>query len=413
MLPPVSTASRAYTNPATRSRIVILMVVLSALSYFDRTILSIAGPTIMKELSISEIHMGWVYSSFLVTYAILMSPGGALADRFGPRWVLTLGGIGNTLLTGITGLCSRLGEFLSIRLIMGAASAPLYPSCACMTRNWFPPTGVARVMGLVTGASALGSAVSPMVFTALMASFGWRISFWIAALATGVLYLLWHAYASDYPAAAGEPPRAAAERSPSGWGTLLRNRNMVLLLLSYFCLNYFEYIFYYWIYYYFGQIVHLGQNESAAAVTVLMVTMMVMTPLGGWISDRLVARHGIKLGRRIVPLIGMTLSAGLLYAGASGLGVAATVALLSLAFGSAGSAEGPFWATAADIGGRQAGAACGLMNTGGNIGGILAPTITPLIASHFGWSGGLNFASLVVMTGVTAWFFIDASAHAK
>src|SRR5262249_6729629 len=87
--------------------------------------------------------------------------------------------------------------------------------------------------------------------------------------------------------------------------------------------------------------------------------------------------------------------------------VVATVALLSLAFGCAASSEGPFWATAIEISGPQAGAACGIFNTGGNIGGMLAPVVTPLIASRFGWAGGLNFGSLMVLIGMLIWLLVD------
>ena len=92
-----------------RTRIVALMVALSAMSYFDRTVMSIAGPSIMKDAHISDVEMGSVYSILLFSYTILMTPGGALADRFGPRLVLALAGIGNALLTGLTGLTGPTG----------------------------------------------------------------------------------------------------------------------------------------------------------------------------------------------------------------------------------------------------------------------------------------------------------------
>src|SRR5262245_6095602 len=108
---------------------VALMVTLSALSYFDRTIMSIAGPSIMKEFSISETAMGTVYSAFLLSYMILMTPGGWIADRFGPRAVLTVAGFGTAVLTGLTayggnpGLGALLGvvpSFLMVRFLLGA-----------------------------------------------------------------------------------------------------------------------------------------------------------------------------------------------------------------------------------------------------------------------------------------------------
>jgi dipeptide/tripeptide permease len=135
--------------------------------------------------------------------------------------------------------------------------------------------------------------------------------------------------------------------------------------------------------------------------------MAVMTPLGGWTSDWMTARFGPSRGARIVPISAMAASAALLYIGASGLGVLATVALLSLAVGFSMAPEGAFWSTAIHMGGKQVGAACGIMNCGGNVGGMLAPIVTPLIARRFGWTGGLSFASLIVLLGMLAWLVIE------
>ncbi len=392
--------------------IVTLMVVLSGMSYFDRTIMSIAGPVIMKESHISETEMGTVYSAFLFTYAILMGPGGALADRFGARLVLGLGGFLCALFTGFTAMASRLWEFLVVRLAFGVCSAPLYPATGRLSANWIPPSIAARVQSVIMAGAAVGGAVSPVLFAAMIAHFGWRNSFWLAALLAAVVYGVWYWYVRDYPP--GDRGTTAPPRpEPALWGRLLRDRNLMLLTFSYFCVDYFEYIFFYWIYYYFGEIRHMGKDESAIYVAILMMTMVVMTPVGGWLSDRLVARMGLKNGRRVVPVLGMLLSAVFLYIGAGGLSTAATVTLLSLAFGFCTSVEGPFWATTIDIGGSQVGAACGIMNTGGNLGGILAPVLTPVLAVRFGWAAGLYFGSFMIALGVLVWIFIDPSRRIR
>ena len=85
----------------------------------------------------------------------------------------------------------------------------------------------------------------------------------------------------------------------------------------------------------------------------------------------------------------------------------ATVAFLSLAMGFASSSEGPYWATTIEISGDQVGAACGILNTGGNLGGLLAPVLTPMIAAKFGWAGGLYFASFLVTIGMLTWLMVD------
>ena len=94
--------------------VVTLMVAFSVMSYFDRTIMSIAGPVIMHDLSLSATSMGAVYTAFLMSYAVMNLPGGHLADRFGPRLVLTVMGLGAALFTGLTALGGKpgLGTYL-------------------------------------------------------------------------------------------------------------------------------------------------------------------------------------------------------------------------------------------------------------------------------------------------------------
>ncbi len=128
---------------------------------------------------------------------------------------------------------------------------------------------------------------------------------------------------------------------------------------------------------------------------------------GGWVSDRLIPLWGLKAARRNVAAGGMVLSAVLLYIGTNVDRVIPMVVLLSLAMGFAMSAEGPFWASAIEAGSGQSGAASGIMNGMGNVGGLLAPVLTPYIAKHAGWSWGLYFGSFVVLAGAMSWFFID------
>src|SRR5690349_12312932 len=107
----------------------------------------------------------------------------------------------------------------------------------------------------------------------------------------------------------------------------------------------------------------------------------------------------------------MALSGLLLYVGAREMGVA-TVPLLSLAAGFSMVPEGAFWSTAILIGGKHVGVACGVMNCGGNVGGMLAPILTPMIALKFGWRGGLYFASVVVLLAMSACLLVDPKHQA-
>jgi ACS family glucarate transporter-like MFS transporter len=421
---PVSTGSADRVQ----TKIVTLMVAFSIMSYFDRTIMAIAGPHIMKEFAVSETAMGAVYSAFVFSYVLLMVPGGRLADRFGPRWVLTVIGLGAALFTGMTALGGRPGlgsylgivpSFLAIRLGLGMMTAPLYPSCAKMTSNWFPLQRHASVQGLIIAGTGLGSACSPLLFSWMIIHRGWRMSFCLAGVTTAALAVLWYWYVRDYPdehpsirnngpfLLGGSAADQAHKPASTPWRRLLTDRNLMLLTLAYGTLGYFEYMFFYWIYYYFGQIRRMGSSETAVSTTILFLAFMLMTPLGGWSSDYLSKLSGPKAGRRLVPIFSLSLSALLLYMGTGAAGTISAVALMSLAFGFSACSEAPFWASTIHVGGKHVGAACGILNTGSNIGGLIAPILTPFVASLVGWSWGLYAGSLVIMVGVLAWCFVD------
>jgi MFS family permease len=302
-------------------------------------------------------------------------------------------------------------SFLAIRLALGACAAPEYPSSGRMNANWMPLSHRARVWGWIASGAGIGGAFSPLLFTWMSGRYGWRGAFWISAVASAILSLVWYWYARDYP---DERPRAAyRQKSWAPWKELLTNRDLMLLTAGYFTVAYFEYIFFYWLYYYFGKIRHMGMEQSAIYTTLMWLTWFIMTPVGGWVSDHAAARFGRQLGRRLVPIVGLTLSAILLYIGANLTDTVSVVATLCLSLGFAASSDGPYWAAAIEAGGEHSGLSGAILNTGGNLGGLFAPVLTPFIASKVGWSWGLYAGSLLVMIGVATWFFIGSSEHSR
>ena len=410
--------SRATDAPtSTQVRIVALLFGLSAASYFCRVAISIAAPSIMKEYHVSEPRMGVVFVASLWSYTLLQAPGGWLADKFGSRIVLVVAGLGAALCTALTALAGIPGfgaiigvlpAFLLIRIAFGACTAPLYPSCGRIIAAWIPPARQARALGAIVAAAGVGAALSPVVYSPIIAARGWRICFLIAAVAALLALGLFQAFLPRQGADHGTTSRSD-RRGWRAFAALLRNRNLLLITGSYLALNYFEFIFYYWIYYYFDQIRKFGPANAAVATTASFVSMAIGPPIGGFLTDQAVTRWGIRNGKRVVPIAGMILSATLLYVGVAGWGVAMTIILFSLAVGCSMATEGAFWSSALAVAGRNAGAATGIYNCGGNLGGVLGPLITPLIAARFGWTVGLYFMSAVMLVGMVAWFFIDPS----
>lgn len=424
-------------TPPTRIRwqIVALLMGLCLISHFNRTSMSVAGTDrIMEQFNIEPTRMGAIYSAFLLVYSICMIPGGLFIDRFGPRRALMLVGFGSAFfgaLTGVTGwICaSSASLLLSLTLVrgtMGLVSTPLHPAGARAISNWFPYTHRSGANGMVTAAAILGVALSYPGFGALIKAVDWPTAFLISAGLTVLLTFLWAILATDRPS---QHPRVnqkekelveTREWSPqaesmtsdpanrrSSWLALLFNRNLILVTLSYAAVGYFQYLFAYWMQFYLDKVLHVGATQSKYYASILQVALALGMPLGGWLSGRLAQSRGVRFGRALVSGGGMVASALLLGFGVVAHDPAWIVAWFALAHAAIGASEGPFWATAVDIGGKMGGTSAAICNTGGNLGGLLAPVLTPWISSQFGWPWGIGVGGVICFLGALCWCGID------
>jgi MFS family permease len=435
-----------------RWRILALLLAFSFMSWFNRASMAAAGDiSIMPQYGISKETMGTVYSAFLLVYAIFMTPGGWFIDRFGARLALIVMGFGSALFGALTGCVGFLSvgliipAFLVVRGLMGLLSAPIYPASGRIVSRWLPYPQRAMGNGLVTCAAPLGIACTFVGFGALIDWVGWPFAFLITGGITGLFAMLWAISGTnrpeEHPAVNAaeqrlieiDEPAWSVQKKPNdelpsesepkeevahppatvGWSHLLSNRSLVLLTISYGAVSYFEYLFTFWMHHYFDDVLHLGEVNSRYYAGILYVAEAVGMALGGWLSDRMQQVYGYRRGRAIVPVAGMLLSAALLGLGLTASHPAAIVTWFALAVGAVGMCEGPFWATAIELGGRSAGTSAGICNTGGNVGGLIAPIITPWVAGMFGWLWGIGLGSLVCVAGATLWLGIDPAERVE
>ena len=144
------------SRPVFSKSLLWLMVAASATNYFDRSILGIAAPALIRESGISETAMGAIFSAFVISYTALMTPAGWLADRLGAHKVMAFAAFGWGLFTIATPLALWIGLtgslayvwMLGIRFLLGATSAPLYPSCANITAAYIPRESAAGLRAL-------------------------------------------------------------------------------------------------------------------------------------------------------------------------------------------------------------------------------------------------------------------------
>lgn len=409
-------------------------------AHFNRLSMPIAADLrIMKQYGVTTTTMGWVYSAFLIAYTLCMIPGGWLIDWRGPRFALQMVCFGSAAFVGLTGCIGLLlppGEsgwlavpaFIVIRSLMGVLSAPLHPAAAKAVSLDVPVAARSMANGLVTGAALLGVAATPVLFGKLIDvdRLDWPGAFIVAAVATAVLGLLWtfhatdHAHRADRAASRAQSPPGHATHASNSAATpiasfLRRNKNLLLLTFSYAAVGYFQYLFFYWTHYYFDEVLHLGERESRYYAAIPPLAMALGMPLGGWLSDRLGSRFSWRFARAGLAGAAMAASAGLLLLGVIARDPLWIVTWLSLALGVLGAAEGPFWVTAVEVGGRRGGLSASIFNMGGNFGGLLAPIVTPWVSDDLdlGWSAGIAVGSVVCLAGAALWYWIDLSDDAR
>ncbi|HWA59415.1 MAG TPA: MFS transporter [Gemmatimonadales bacterium] len=413
-----------------RWKILALLFLASFIAYILRTNMSIVGEAMMGELGISQVQLGVVLASFAWGYAIFQFPGGVFGDRIGGRkalavmlvaWgVLTLATalIPSTAAVGTTAVIAVLSV---IRFGMGVVQAPLYPVTSGGTTSlWFPVSGWALPNGLTNAGLTLGSAAAGPLVAWLMTTVGWRLSFVVTAPLALLLAGVWWWYARDRPSehagvsqqeldlinAGREAPPAPVE--PGAWKRLLANREILLLTLSYFCSNYVFYFFFNWLYIYLVQNRGFKVLEGGWYASIPWIVGSVGAVIGGIWCDTGSRRIGPRMGTRIPAIAGLLAAAAFMYLAARADEPRLVVALLALCLGAQQLTEGPFWAAAIGVSGRQASAGCGVLNTGGNVVGGLGALMVPLIVQSVGWPAALASASVFAVVGAVIWFFIRA-----
>ena len=192
------------------------------------------------------------------------------------------------------------------------------------------------------------------------------------------------------------------------WRAFVTDRNVVLLSLATFCLGYVAYIYQSWFYLYLVNVRGFSVVRGGFFATGPFLAVTVLCPLGGLFSDMLTRRYGKTRGRRGAAVVALLASALCIYLGAGAANPYLAVLLLSLGDGLLYSTLGSTWSVIMDISGKYTGAVYGIVGMCANIGGMIAPTLTPLLAGRYGWEAAIHVAALTAFAGGMMWLAVDA-----
>lgn len=416
-----------------RWRVLAMLVLASFVSYVLRSDISIAGPALVEDLGLTEQQLGYVLAAFAAGYTIFQFPGGVFGLKLGPRRamasIMVLWGllIVATAIAGSIGasVAVTVAALIGIRFLVGAAHAPIYPLTGAVVERWFPIGSWALPNGLSSTGLTLGYAAVAPALAWMIVHYGWQFSFVLLGPLPLIGAAFWWWYVRDRPAehgavneaeatliTANRPVTPKAAGQAPGWLRVLGNRDVLLLTLSYFCMNYIFQLMFNWIFYYLSEVRNFDSETAGFFTSVQWIAAAIGATLGGFLCDFLCRRHGMRRGCAWPACAALVLSGAFLLIGAMSANAYVAVACMALSFLANQVTEAAFWAAGISIGGRNAGAACGVMNTGGNSAGFVNALLVPFTAGTLGWTAAMVTGTLFAFVSAALWFFIRADRTA-
>ena len=411
-----------------RWRIYAFLFTFGFIAYFQQKGLTVAAERIMPELGFSQMQIGWLEWAFVLGYAAFQFPGGVIGQRLGARLMFTLIGTVAFLATVLTPLApvalsgtTLFVVLLALQLVMGLAQGSIFPVGSGVMETWFRPERWALIQGMQSMGLQFAAAATPPVVAYLMGTLGWQQALFWPALPAVMVIVLWAWYARNSPR---EHPSVTPEEiaelgkeavpPPTGkadWRRLrylLANRSILLATFSYVCMNYVFYLISNWCFLYLVQERHFNVLESGWLATLPPLAAGLGAGVGGKLVNVTCSRFGNRWGFRLVPMAALPLSGILLLVTVNLSNPYGAVGALALAYAIVELCEGPFWAATMFVARADTMAATGILNTGGNVGGLIGIPIVAYLSGHGQWTAAFAIGAVFSVLGAVAWLGIDA-----
>ena len=397
-------------------RVLGMLAGLSIVTYLDRVCIAVAGPAMQDSLHISPQAWGWVTGVFFLSYGLFEIPTGALGDRIGPRRVLTRIVLWWSAFTSLTAFVTTYPLLLLVRFCFGAGEAGAYPNASIVIARWIPAKNRARAWGIVWMTSQIGAALSPVIVVPLQMRYGWRASFMVFGILGVVWAAVWSWWFRDRPhempgITEDEVRDIGAEReSVHGgvpWAEALRSPSLWYMTGISVCYVYVFGFFQAWLQTYLVR----AHGFTSAALMLSSVPYVVgacANGVGGVVTDRLVHRLGLRAGRRIVGMVGLSVAVVFLVATIFTTSGLWALVFLSLAYAGILAQQPNLCSLTLDVGRRHAGAVFGFGNMASQMASLTSSVAFGYVAEYFGNYNAPFVPMLVTLSlGIYFWSRVD------
>ena len=414
-----------------RYPILAMLFAFAATGYIQRSGISVAAERMMPTLGLTQVEVGWLFTAFLLTYSLLQIPASLFGQVIGARKMLTLIGLATVAASVATAAAPMIaatgvmfGTILLARGLLGAAQAAIFPVACGTIRHWFPVHSWASGQGLIVTGLWVGAATATPLVAWLMQGFGWQAALVISSVPSLLLVAAWYWFGRDRPV---EHPRIAAAElgelaanppydplAPLTWKRVLGvlgDTQVLRLTASYFIMNYVFYLVMFWSFLYLVQERKLSVLESGWLAALPFVVAAIAAGAGGKLADALRLRFGDRIGMRITPLAALPCAALFLYLTVTAASPYWAVASLCLGFACVEVTEGSFWGATMRLAPSDTMAATAVLNTGGNLGGVVATPIIAALSAAAGWGVVFSTGAVTAIAAAALWLTVDAGRH--
>lgn len=401
------------------------LFVLSGVAFLDRTNISIAGLQISRQYGLTNQSLGWIFSAFLIGYAGLQIPAGWVSARIGPRKVLTIGVLFWGAITAMTALLPAHIQhavllLIGLRLALGCSESVIYPAANQFVALWVPLKERGMINGLIFAGVGAGSGLTPPLLNWLITNYTWRAAFWFSAILGFIAAFVWWKTARDIPEQhpavskselreiqqALNPLTVRPAKPVISWRAIFSRRDLLALVASYFSFGYIAWIFFSWFFLYMAQVRRFDLKSSADYTMLPFLSMTVCCLIGGFLSDGLTKRWGLRVGRCWLAAVSLAATAVFLILGSQVHSAALAGVILACGAGVLYISQSSFWSVSVDIADTNSGVFSSIINMGGQIGGAVTASLTPWIAQRYGWTTSFAIAAALALFSAGCWMTV-------
>lgn len=362
-----------------RHLVLLLVALISALTFLDRMSIAVVGPAIQRDFPISPVQWGWILSAYVIAYSVFEIPSGVLGDRRGYHRELSRIALWWSAFISLTAFCRSVWQFAGARFLFGLGAAGAYPNLTGMLYRWMPVRERARGQGVMWAAGRLGGGLAPLLLVPLEAAAGWRAVFLILGVAGFLWAMSWQRLIRDRPAeqpgiSAAELVEIGATPPPSHdgtlWKKLARLPQLWLIAAAYGMYGSGPWFYFSWFPTWLVKSAGFSIREMGVYASLPFFLGVAANLAGGQICDRLALHLGMRRAYAGMSCVCLLLTGLIMMA----LSVVHTkwmiIVLASLGFGAMDLMLPCAWSMCMAIGGRVGGTATAVMNTVGNLGGL-------------------------------------------